>query len=128
MKLEECIEDSSQAGKRIYREEFISLYTNSSEVTPFTLMFHEMKNSLYNTRDASYPPGPPTINEVNIEGIWKKTLNGEQFLLPNSEHPIFRMLKSLKHLSKSDNDYLFFDETIKSCSHPFLPIIFHSFC
>ncbi|CAF1015501.1 unnamed protein product [Rotaria sordida] len=82
-------------------------------------MFHEMKNSLYKTRNISYPPALRTIDHVNIEGIWSKTLNRQQFILYNSKHPIVGTLESLKQLSKSDNDYLFFDETFKSCPNPF---------
>ena len=52
----------------------------SPQITP---MFHEIKNSLYKTRNTSYPPAPCTIDNVNIEGIWSKTLNGEQFILHN---------------------------------------------
>ena len=82
-------------------------------------MFHEIKNSLYKTRNTSYPPAPCTINDVNIEGIWSKILNGEQFILHNLKHSIFGTLESLKQLSKSDNDHLFFDGTFKSCPSPF---------
>ncbi|CAF1103817.1 unnamed protein product [Rotaria sordida] len=119
MKLKRRVEDSPQAVKRIYREEIISLHTNSPEVTPFIPMFHEMKNSLYKTRNTSYPPAPRTIDDVNIEGIWSKTLSGEQFILHNSKHLIFGTSESLKQLSKSDNDHLFFDGTFKSCPNPF---------
>ena len=38
----------------------------SPQITP---MFHEIKNSLYKTRNTSYPPAPCTVDEVNIEGI-----------------------------------------------------------
>ena len=84
-----------------------------------TPMFHEIKNSLDQTRNTSYPPASCTVDDVNIEGIWSKTLNGEQFILHNSKHPIFGTLESLKQLSKIDNDHLFFDETFKSCPSPF---------
>ena len=43
-------------------------------------MFHEIKNSLYQTRNTSYPPVLRTIDYV---GIWRKTLNSEEFLLHN---------------------------------------------
>ena len=90
--LERRIEDSPQPVKRIHREQLISLYTTSPQITPFTLVCHEIKNSLYKTRNTSYPPAPCTIDDVNIEGIWNKNLNGEQFILHNSKHPIFRTL------------------------------------
>ena len=85
----------------------------SPQMTP---MFHEIKNSLYKT---SYTPAPCTVDDVNIERICSKTLNGEQFILHNSKHPIFGTLESLKQLSKSDNDHLFFDGMFKSCPNPF---------
>ena len=113
MNLKRRIENSPQPVKRIYREQLISLYTTSPQITPFTPMFHEIKNSLYKTRNTSYPPAPCTIDDVNIEGIWSKTLNGEQFILHNSKHPIFVTLESLKQLSKSDDDHLFFDGMFK---------------
>ena len=56
-------------------------------------MFHEIKNSLYKTRNTSYPPALWIDDDVNIEGIWSKTLNGEQFILHNSKHPIFGTLE-----------------------------------
>ena len=114
--LKRRIEDSSQTVKRVYREQLISLYTTSPQITS---MFHEIKNSLHKTRNTSYSVAPCTIDDVNIEGIWSKTLNGEQFILNNSKHPIFGTLQSLKKLSKSDNDHLFFEGTFKSCSNPF---------
>ena len=79
-------------------------------------MFHEIKNLLYQTRNTSYPPAPCIIDDVNIEGIWNKTLNGEEFILHNSKHPIFGKLESLKQLSKS---HLVFDGRFKSCPNPF---------
>ena len=114
--LKRRIENSPQPVKRIYREQLISLYITSPQITS---MFHEIKNLLYRTRNTSYPPAPCTIDDVNIEGIWSKTLNREQFILHNSKHPIFGTLESFKQLSKSDNDHLFFDRTFKSCPNPF---------
>jgi hypothetical protein len=37
----------------------------------------------------------------------------------NLKRPIFWTLESLKHLSQSVNDHLFFDATFKSCPNPF---------
>ena len=82
-------------------------------------MFHQIKNSLYKTRNTSSSPAPCTTDDVNIEGICSKTLNSEEFILDNSKHPIFGTLESLKQLSKSDNDHLFFDGTFKSCPNLF---------
>ena len=68
--LKRRIEDSPQPVKRIYREQQrISLYTMSPQISPFTLICHEIKNSLYKTRNTSYPFAPCTIDDVNIEGI-----------------------------------------------------------
>ena len=64
--LKRCIEDSAQLVKRIYREQLVSLYTTSPQITS---MFHEIKNSSYQTRNTSYPPAPCTTDDVNIEGI-----------------------------------------------------------
>ncbi|CAF3317613.1 unnamed protein product [Rotaria socialis] len=119
MNLKRHIEDSPQPVKKIYREKLISLYTTAPQLAPFTPMFHEIKNSLYKARNTSYPPAPRTIDDVNVEGVWSKTLNGEQFVFNNSKHPIFETLKSLKQLSTSDHDHLFFDGTFKSCPNPF---------
>ncbi|CAF0960454.1 unnamed protein product [Didymodactylos carnosus] len=47
MNLKRRIEESPQPVKRIYREEIISLQTTAPQLTSFTPMFHEMKNSLY---------------------------------------------------------------------------------
>ena len=114
--LKRRIEDSPPLVKRIYREQLISLYTTSPQIIS---MFHEIKNLFYQTRNTSYRPASCTVDDMNIEGIWSKTLNGEQFILHNSIHSIFGTLESLKQLSKSDNDYLFFNRTFKSWSNPF---------
>ncbi|CAF4423633.1 unnamed protein product [Rotaria sp. Silwood2] len=117
--LKRRIEDSPQTVKKIYKEELISLYTTAPQITPFTSMFHEIKTSLYKARNTSYPPAPRTFDDVNVEGVWSKTLNGEQFVFNNSKHPIFGTLESHKQLSTSDNDRLFFDGRFKSCPNPF---------
>ena len=57
-------------------------------------MFHQIKNSLYKTRNTSYSPAPCTTHDVHIGGIWSKILNGEEFILDNSKHPIFGTLVS----------------------------------
>lgn len=82
-------------------------------------MFDEMKNSLYKTRNVSYPSAPRTIDDVIIEGIWSKTLNGEPFVLHKSTYPIFGTLESIELLSKSNNDHLIFDGTFKCYPRPF---------
>ena len=63
MNLKRQIEDSSQAVKKIYRENIVSLYTTSSEITA---MFHEMKTSLYKARNDGYPSSTQTINDVKL--------------------------------------------------------------
>ncbi|CAF4433990.1 unnamed protein product [Rotaria magnacalcarata] len=83
----------------------------SPQITEFTPMFHEMKTSLYNARNTSYPPAPRNVDDVIIKGIWSKTLN-----------------ESLKQLSESDHGHLFFDGTFKSCPNPFYQLYsVHSF-
>ena len=71
-----------------------------------------MNNSLYKTRYTSYPSA---IDDVNIEGIWSKTLNGEQFILHNSKHPIFRTLESLSQIIKKYNKHFFLITITKKC-------------
>ena len=119
MSLKRRIEHSPQPVKRIYKEELISLYTNSPSITQFTPMFHEMKNSLYKARNDSYPTAPRTVNDVKLEGIWRNTLSGEPFIMLESMHPVFGTIESLKQLSQCDNNHLFFDGTFKSCPNPF---------
>ena len=63
--------------KKIYREELISLYTTTPP------MFHEIKTSLYKVRNRSSPRASHTFDDINIEGLWSKTLNGEQFVFNN---------------------------------------------
>ena len=55
----------------------------SPQMTP---MFHEIKNLLYQT---NYLSAPRTTDDVNIEGIWSKTLNDEEYVLHNLKHPTF---------------------------------------
>ena len=76
-------------------------------------MFHQIKNSFYQTRNRNSPSTTCTIDDV---GISSKTLNGERFILHNWKHTTF---ESLKQLSKNDNDHLVFDGTFKSCPNLF---------
>ena len=78
-----------------------------------------VKTSLYKARNTSYPPAPRTFDDINIEGVLSKTLNGEQFVFNNSKYLIFGPLESLKQLSTSDNDHFFVDGTFKSCPNLF---------
>ena len=63
--------------KKIYREELIPLYTTTPPV------FHQIKTSLYKARNRSSPSASRTFDDINIEGVWSKTLNGEQFVFNN---------------------------------------------
>ncbi|CAF3062093.1 unnamed protein product [Rotaria sp. Silwood2] len=83
----------------------MSLYTNSPDVTAFTLMFHEIKTCFYKARNYSYPSASQTLNDVKIERIWRKTLTGQDFIFMNSLHPIFGTIESLRQLSACDNDH-----------------------
>ena len=42
-----------------------------------------------------------SINDINIEERWSKTLNGEEFILHNSKHPIFGTLTLLNNYQKA---------------------------
>ncbi|CAF1630963.1 unnamed protein product, partial [Didymodactylos carnosus] len=119
MAVKRRIEHSPQPVKRIYKQELTSLYTTSPQIAPSIPMFHEIKNSLYKTRNDSYPPAPHTVDDVKIEGIWRKTLHGDPFVLDDSIFPIFGTTDSVKQLSTSFNDHWFMDGTFKSCPHPF---------
>ena len=79
-------------------------------------MFHQIKTSLYKARNRSSPSASRTFDDINIEGLWSKTLNGEQFVFNNWKYPTF---ESLKQLSTSDNDHLFVGGTLKSWAKPF---------
>ena len=46
-------------------------------------MFHEIKIPLYKARNRSSPSASRTFDDISIEGVWSKTLNGEQFVFNN---------------------------------------------
>ncbi|CAF4544975.1 unnamed protein product [Didymodactylos carnosus] len=66
MAVKRRIEHSPQPVKRIYKQELTSLYTTSPQIAPSIPMFHEIKNSLYKTRNDSYPPAPYTTKIIHI--------------------------------------------------------------
>ena len=37
-------------------------------------MFHQIKTSLYKARNRSSPSASRTFDDINIEGLWSKTL------------------------------------------------------
>ena len=54
--------------KQIYRSELLQRYSNSPEDVPALPQYHQIKNSLYRTKNENYPTLPKSIDEIALEG------------------------------------------------------------
>ena len=54
--------------RKIFRTELISEYTTNPQNVCALPQFFEIKNSLYRTKNQTYPAFPKSINDVTIEG------------------------------------------------------------
>ena len=53
--------------KQLYRSELVKRYTSNPDDVSILPQFHQMKNSLYRTKNENYPPLPRSIDGVSIE-------------------------------------------------------------
>ncbi|CAM2728819.1 unnamed protein product [Rotaria socialis] len=105
---------------QLYRSELIKRYISNPENVATLLLFHQLKNILYRTKNEHYPPLPRSINEVYVEGKWRMSLDNEDFIIIDHHNPrylAFGTLHSLKVLCESS--HIFLDGTFKSCPPPF---------
>ena len=56
-------------------------YENRETIAPVLPTFSSMRSSLYRKRRERLPPLPRSVEDLNFEGEWSKTLNGEDFML-----------------------------------------------
>lgn len=54
---------------QIYRSELIKRYTDNPDTVAPLPLFHQLKNTLYRTKNEHYPSLPRSINEVCVEGM-----------------------------------------------------------
>ncbi|CAF2618161.1 unnamed protein product [Rotaria sp. Silwood2] len=105
---------------QIYWSELIKRYTSNPDDVATLPLFHQLKNTLYRTKNEHYPLLPRSINEVCVEGKWCLSLDNEDFIVIDHHNPrylTFGTLHSLKTLCESD--HIFLDGTFKSCPSPF---------
>ncbi|CAF5023335.1 unnamed protein product, partial [Rotaria socialis] len=84
---------------QLYRSELIKRYISNPENVATLLLFHQLKNILYRTKNEHYPPLPRSINEVYVEGKWRMSLDNEDFIIIDHHNPrylAFGTLHSLK--------------------------------
>ena len=88
--------------------------------------YRNVKSSLYRTRPRQLPSIPRNFRTLHIRAPWKKTLNGERFLLKNDRENgivIFSTNEDLKILASCKN--ILGDGTFKSCPPPFESFMFY---
>ena len=69
-----------------------------------------LKSSLYRNQCSRLPPPPKKRTEIRVEGVWMKTLTGENFLLHDdcdcNTRLIFGMQENLLKLSELNTMYV----------------------
>ena len=86
--------------------------------------FSFVRSSLFRKRASLLPPIPHDIDEVNIEGEWRETWNGDRFFRQkdgNWGNLIFATKANLKILEKCTTVYI--DGTFKTCPGPYAQFV-----
>ena len=82
--------------------------------------FQSMKSSMYRKCRARLPPLPKSRAEVNLQGEWAETTNGEPFVVGtrgDDKIILLRTTANLKLLEAADSIYM--DGTFKTCPQLF---------
>lgn len=66
--LKKHIRDEQTPIKQIYRSELLKRYSSSPEKVSGLPQYHQIKNSLYKTKNENYPSLPECISELVLEG------------------------------------------------------------
>ncbi|CAF3857569.1 unnamed protein product [Rotaria sordida] len=118
--LKKSIRETQTPIKKIYRSELIKRYSSSPDDVCELPMYHQIKNSLYRTKNENYPSVPESINEFVLEGKWRMSLDNQDFIIIDHHNPrfiTFGTAQSLQDLCAAD--HLFMDGTFKSCPSVF---------
>ena len=76
--------------------------------------YDSCSSSLYRQRAKLLPPLPKTRQDLNLEGAWRQTTAGENFIVTDDDDMvILATADNLRHLSAADT--WFCDGTFKSC-------------
>ena len=59
----------------------INQHELSSEIAAILPTFPSIRSSVYRQRRENLPPMPATADDINFDGEWSQTLNGEEFML-----------------------------------------------
>ena len=76
--------------------------------------------AMYRQRSKMIPALPKTREEINLQGPWRETTTGENFIISDDNMLMFSTDANLRHLSNADT--WFCDGTFKSCPKLFKQI------
>lgn len=117
--LRKVVEDPTKTSRKIFNE----VLNGANDIAGFP-SFHSVRSRINRKRRSLMPPMPATIHDVEIEGIWNKTYNGEKFLQlldSNWGLAVFATKQSLQNLA--DCDTLLIDGTFWTAPHPYAQLV-----
>jgi hypothetical protein len=118
---EEVRNDPSKPVKRIYDDRLIAMALAYRGPFP---SFDAIKSTLYRVRAEMVPPVPHDLDEVFIEGEWRRTWQGEEFLSHIDNDwgiLIYATDGNYRKLRRCRTLYL--DGTFKSCPEPYTQVV-----
>jgi len=110
-------QDPTKTCRQVYDEIVLSVPPNKRESIP---AYDNVRTVLNRRRTREIPPVPHSINEVDIQGRWKRTVDGRRFLSHHDNHwgiAVFTTADSLRCLGDCNDVYL--DGTFKSTPCPY---------
>ena len=113
--------EPSRPMKRIYEEVFRNVDLDDERNMDYMPALQNIKNSLYTSRARRLPRIPHTRAEVELQGEWRTTLDGRDFVLANDGQDdkiiIFGTVQNLRLLCQADT--IFMDGTFKTAPEMF---------
>ena len=73
--LKQCVREGQPPPKKIYRTELINKYTTNKDVVCILPQHHQIKNTLYRTKNENYPSLRRSVNEISLDGMLDYTGN-----------------------------------------------------
>ena len=73
--LKQRVHEGQSPLKQIYRTELIKKYTTVKDVVCILPQYHQIKNTLYRTKNENYPSLPRSVNEISLDGMLDYTRN-----------------------------------------------------
>ena len=93
-------------------------YENRETIAPVLPTFTSMQSCLYRKRRERLPPLPRSVEDLNFEGEWSKTLNGEDFML-GSRDSVFMFSTNTNLALIAEAPSLYMDWTFQICPRLF---------